>query len=404
MERMQILFINRYFFPDPSATSQILTELTEDLDAEGRTVSVVTGRSAYLGGQRLPREDRHKGIRIIRVSSTNFGRHHPVGRLFDYLSFYISALWTVLRLPPPACLVVMSDPPLLSVLAAVVGMVKRCPTVCWLQDVFPDIAVQAGVLRRGRLATLLGRLATQSLKRMTRVVVLGRCMERHVVKAGISATSVTQLPNWADGSAIQPVERKDNPFIQEHGLQGKFVVMYSGNFGQVHEYDTVRSVIAMLQQFPDIIFCCIGDGLYRQALAKEAADCGWPHVLFLPYENKERLAFSLSAGHLHLVSLKASMVGLSVPSKVYAIMAAGRPMLYVGPASSEAALIIQEAGCGSVIEPGDQAAAIKAVLMGYRDRELLERQGLAGRAHFQDFCDRRLATTKFRTLLQQICR
>lgn len=401
---MNLCFINRYFCPDPSATSQILTELAEDLDAGGDTVTIITGRSAYLGGDQLPAKDCHKGIDIIRVASTNFGRKHPVGRLLDYLSFYASALWTALRLPSPDCLVVMSDPPLLSVLAAVVGALKRCPTVCWLQDVFPEIALQAGVLPSGRMAALLQSLASWSLKRMTRVVVLGRCMERHVMNAGLRRGSVCSIANWADGSAIQPVTRQDNPFLHEHRLQGKFVVMYSGNFGQVHEYETIRALIAALQPFDDTSVCCIGDGMYHQALAKHAADVGWAHVLFLPYQDKDRLAFSLSAGHLHLVSLKPTMVGLSVPSKVYAIMAAGRPMCYVGPRTSEAALVIQEAGCGSVIEPGDHAGALQAVLQGYRDRDRLERQGRAGRAHFEQYWDRSIATRKFATVLQQITR
>ena len=141
---MRIWFINRFFYPDLSATAQILTELAEDLDAQRAHVTVVTGWVAYLGGAvSLPQKDTYKGVEILRVRSTKFGRQSFLGRLLDYASFYVSAIVVSLRARREDCLVVLTDPPLLSVLAAVVRMVKRCKTVCWMQDVFPDIAVQA---------------------------------------------------------------------------------------------------------------------------------------------------------------------------------------------------------------------------------------------------------------------
>src|SRR5262245_52959477 len=143
---MRITFINRYFYPDISATIQLLTELAEDLDAGGESVTVIAGNTCYLTAERLPARDRHRGIQIERVGFTSFGRAPILGRLADYLSFWLSAFWRAVRLKDQDCLVVLSDPPLLSVLAAMVRMVKPIKTVCWLQDVFPEIAVRAGVL------------------------------------------------------------------------------------------------------------------------------------------------------------------------------------------------------------------------------------------------------------------
>src|SRR5207245_1593709 len=141
----------------------------------------------------LPEKDTYKGVEILRVRSTKFGRQSLLGRLLDYASFYVSTIVAALRASRKDCLVVMTDPPLLSVLAAVVRMVKRCKTVCWMQDVFPDIAIQAGVFREGIIARDLRRLGRWSLRRVDRVVVLGRCMQRHVLELGVPPERLVRI-------------------------------------------------------------------------------------------------------------------------------------------------------------------------------------------------------------------
>jgi glycosyltransferase involved in cell wall biosynthesis len=400
---MRIWFINRFFYPDLSATAQILTELAEDLDAQRAHVTVVTGWVAYLGGAvSLPEKDTYKGVEILRVRSTKFGRQSLLGRLLDYASFYVSAIVVSLRARREDCFVVLTDPPLLSVLAAVVRMVKRCKTVCWMQDVFPDIAVQAGVFREGIIARVLRRLGKWSLRRMNRVVVLGRCMERHVLELGVPPERLVRIPNWADGALIRPLDRADNPFLDEVKLRDRFVVMYSGNLGMVHESDTIIGMIRGTRSLERLRFCLVGDGYVKQRLADLARRVQWKHVILLPYQAKERLRYSLAAGDVHLVTLKANMAGLSVPSKIYGIMAAGRPVIFIGPPDSEVAHLVREAACGFVIGPGDVQGAVQALLFYYRDPAQVEEHGYAARAYFERHCDRPIATQRFWQVLQQI--
>jgi colanic acid biosynthesis glycosyl transferase WcaI len=400
---MPILFINRYFYPDLSATAQMLTELAEDLDARGEIVTVITGRTAYLGDEiLLPAKETHKGIHILRVGSTNFGRSRRLGRLADYISFSVAALWAALRSKRQDCLVVLSDPPLLSVIALIVGLLNRVKTVCWLQDIFPDIAFRAGVLREGLVGRLLQRIARWSLHRMDQIVVHGRCMAHHLLSCGLSAHKMIRILNWSDGSHVQPVDRRDNEFLEQHHLRDRFVVMYSGNLGVVHEFKTILALIRGTRSIREICFCFVGEGSQKRQLVEAAQREDWQHVLFLPYQPKERLKFSLSAGDVHLVSLRAEMVGLSIPSKIYGIMAAGRPVIFIGPADSEVAALIREAGCGHVVQPGDGQGAVDALLACYRDRVRLEKQGEAARTFFERYCDRPVATEKFWRLLRQV--
>ena len=401
---MRLLFVNRYFYPDISATSQLLTELAEDLAAKGETVTVITGNTSYLsGGIQLEADERHNGIRILRVGFTRFGRSRLLGRLADYLSFWVCAFWAAVRQKNQDCLVVLSDPPLLSVLAALVRFQNPVKTVCWLQDTFPDIAVRAGVLDDWFAGPVLKRIAKWSLRRLDRVIVIGRCMERRILSEGLPSQSVIQIPNWADGHLIQPVPRHENAFLRRHGLQDRFVVMYSGNHGMVHEYETLVELMRQTREVAELCFCFVGEGVWKPRLVDTARTEGWKHTLFLPYESKEGLKSSLSAADLHLVSLRRDMEGLSIPSKLYGILAAGRPVLFIGPPSSEVSLVIREAGCGFCVVPGDVSWAVRALLAGYHDRALLEEQGAAARHYFDRQCDRTLASTRFEQALERVC-
>jgi colanic acid biosynthesis glycosyl transferase WcaI len=400
---MRLLFINRYFYPDISATSQLLTELAEDLDARGDRVTVITGNTAYLGGEtRLPAREMHHGIRIVRVGFTRFGRSRILGRLSDHLSFWLCAFWAAVRMKDQDCLVVLSDPPLLSVFATIVRFFMPVKTVCWLQDVFPEIAIRAGVLREGMVARLLREMSRWSLGRMDQVVVIGRCMERYLLSHGLPARTLINIPNWADGGHLRPVPRDNNEFLHQHGLQDRFVVMYSGNHGVVHEFETIFALIRETSGIPRLCFCFVGEGAWKPRLVETARAEGWQHVLCLPYQPKASLQSSLSAADVHLVSLRTEMGGLSIPSKIYGILAVGRPMIFIGPPGSEPAAIVREGEFGYSVPPGDTQGAVQALLAAYRDHTLLERQGQAARQYFNTHCDRSIATEQFRQVLQRV--
>jgi len=394
--RHRVLFINRFYYPDVSATSRLLTQLTEDLSEQGQDITVITSRFSYLGApEPWPERGEHRGVHIRRVWSTNFGRRRSAGRLIDYLTFYLSAFRATLTIESVAWLIVMADPPLLSVLAAVAKRLLRCQAACWLQDVFPQIAIQCGLLRKGLVSTWISRMARWSLESLDRVIVVGRCMEQKLLTEGFSGRNVVKISNWADGTQLLPIDRRSNPFVSTHGLQQRFVLMYSGNLGVVHEVDTIEEVLRCTNVLTHFTMCVIGKGAHRARLQRVARDEHWSHVQFLPYQPEETLRFSLTAAHVHLVTLKPNMSGLSVPSKIYGILAAGRPVIFIGPEESEAASIVLEARCGTVIRPDDHQAVVKA-LIAYRDNEaLMQEHGRRARAFFDAHCSRPLGTERF---------
>jgi glycosyltransferase involved in cell wall biosynthesis len=398
---LRVLFINRFYHPDLSATSRLLTQLTEDMANQGPDITVITSRFSYLGGtDAWPEHDQHKGVTITRVWSTHFGRRSGVGRLVDYLSFFMSAFWVVVCTKRVDWLIVLADPPMLSVLAAVAKKLLKCRAACWLQDVFPEIAIQNGLLKQGVFSWWISRVARWSLESLDRVVVVGRCMEQKLLQEGFSGRNLVRIPNWADGTQLLPLDRTSNPFVSDHGLQQRFVLMYSGNLGIVHEVDTVENVLRCTNVLTHFTVCVIGDGAHRGHLERVAQEEQWSHVQFLPYQPEEMLRFSLTAAHVHLVTLKPDMRGLSVPSKIYGILAAGRPVIFIGPEESEAATIVREAQCGYVIRPGDHQAVVKALISYRDDRALVQEHGHRARAYFDAHCSRQLGTEQFVQLLR----
>jgi len=400
---VRLLFINRFFHPDQSATAQLLTDLAVGLATHGIGVTVLTGRLGYLGHVTpSPNEEQYRGVTVRRVWSTRFGRLWPLGRLFDYLSFYLSSAWTAGLARGVDCLVVLSDPPMLSVLAAVLGRLKRWKTICWLQDVFPDIAMRAGLLPEGLLARLLGWAAQWSLRMSDRVVVVGRCMERRLLAVGLQPHRVVLISNWADGDQLTPVAPEENWFRKQQNVQAKTVVMYSGNLGVVHETESLIPVIRRLSATPELCVLFVGEGQGKSRLEDWVCRERLENVRFVGYQAKEHLRYSLSAGDIHLVTLRAEMEGLSVPSKVYGIMAVGRPVVFIGPERSEVAALVRDAGCGVVFAPGECEKAAQTILDLARDHHRRARLGLAGRRYFEQFLDKPVAIQRFYEVLQHM--
>jgi len=400
---VRLLFINRFFHPDQSATAQMLTDLAEGLAVSGTAVTVLTGRLGYLGGETaVPSEEQYKGVTVRRVWSTRFGRQSALGRLFDYLSFYLSSVWAAVQTRDVDCVVVLSDPPILSVQAVLLGRLKGWKTVCWLQDVFPEIAVRADTLREGLRARLLRWAANWSLRSSDRVIVVGRCMERCLLAFGLQRDRVVLIPNWADGDHLTPVAPEDNWFRKQHGLEGQIVVMYSGNLGVVHETEALIHLIHYLRGMREVCFLFVGEGQGKTRLQNWAFQEKLESVRFLGYQNKEDLRYSLSAGDIHLVTLRSKMEGLSVPSKVYGIMAVGRPAVFIGPDGSEVASLIRESGCGEVFSPQESEKAALAILHLVQDYRRRENLGSAGRRYFESFLDKRCAIQRFRAVFQDM--
>ncbi|MBX3302531.1 MAG: glycosyltransferase family 4 protein [Nitrospira sp.] len=396
------VFVNRYFYPDYSATSQLLSDLAFDLASRGQDIHVVTGCQLYGNPlASLPAEESIRGVRVHRVRTSRFGRATLWGRMVDYLTFYLGATWRLLRMIRRGDIVVAkTDPPMMSVPAAWAVKLKGGVLVNWVQDLFPEVATSMDVYGVRFAAPMLKRLRNQSLRLGRSNVVLGEIMAKRLRDEGIPSDRITIIENWADGDAIQPISRQDNPLVQEWGLDGKFVMGYSGNMGHVHEFKTMIDAAEQLRHADDIAFVFIGDGIARRWLESEVVRRGLANVQFHPYQAADRLQWSLSVPDVHFVSLRPTLEGLIVPSKFYGIAAAGRPIIHIGDPDGEIARILERERCGWSFCVGEVDALATCILQLARGgREVID-AGLCARRAFDRKYSRLHALDSWRLLLE----
>jgi glycosyltransferase involved in cell wall biosynthesis len=398
--RRRLIFVNRYFFPDVSATSQLLADLVTALGTTEFEVHVVTSRQRYDDARaKLPSQEVIGGAVVHRTWSTRFGRAGLSGRLLDYLSFYGSSLLTAARLARKGdILVTLTDPPMLSVGHALVARWHGAKLINWLQDLFPEVAIALGASRLpGWAERLLLRMRNWSLRIAAMNVVLGDRMRRRVEALGIAPERIAVIENWADGDAIRPLDASALRASLPAGTE--FVVQYSGNLGRAHEHQTILGAAQLLSGEPGWLFLMVGGGAGMLRLQAEGTRLGLGNLQFLPYRAREQLGDSLAAADVHLSSLLPSMEGLIVPSKFYGVLAAGRPLIVIGdPHGEQAQLVVQE-GCGATIACGD-AEGLAALLRQLRvDLRRCSEGGTRARALFERRYAFPQAAGKWRELL-----
>jgi len=362
---MKLIFVNRYFYPDNSATAQLLSDLAFGLAGRGANVLVITNRQRFDNVDAgLPAHETVHGVQIERVWTSRFGRAPLSARMVDYLSFYLFAsLALVVHASRGDIIVAKTDPPLISVPIALIAFLCGARLVNWAQDVYPEVAERKQVpVARGALGAILRALRNLSLRAAVVNVVLGERMARETRKHAGARARIEVVHNWADGDAIAPIAPAANPLRPAWDLAGKFVVEYSGNMGQVHEFKTILDAAQRLSDRPEIVFLLIGSGFYRVWIEEEVRARKLANVLFKPYQPREQLSESLGIADMHLISLLPAMEGLVVPSKIYGIMACGRPTLNIGDPAGEVAEILVSAKAGFTVPPGDAEAMAGRIL------------------------------------------
>jgi glycosyltransferase involved in cell wall biosynthesis len=339
---VRILLLNQFFFPDSAATSQLLTDLARRLASEGHDIRVICGRSSYAE----PDSTTAPPVQIIRTRDLPFGRG-LLARFFSYLSFLSGTLYCALLGPRPDLVLTLTTPPALPVLGSLLKSVFRARHFIWEMDVYPDIAVDLGVLRpRSWFTRLMGGSFDAARRRADGILALGGCMQDRLIRRGIPPRKIHVAENWADSREVYPL-----PFPNSSPLR----ILYSGNLGLAHDVDTVRAALDVFRSDSRVHFTFAGAGPQRAALEAFCRGRQIPNVSFTGYCPRQELVNSLGACHIGLVTQKSATLGSVVPSKTYGLMAAGRPILYIGPRQATPARIVQQFRCGWQIDPGDSA-------------------------------------------------
>ena len=384
---MRILLLNQFYVPDVAATGQLLSDLAVALVRRGHEVHVLCSRRPYGGGTgRYPAKEVRDGVNVHRVGATGFGRSRLIGRLLDYLSYYVLAAVRAMLLPHMDVCVCLTTPPLIARVGLWLRWLRRTRLVLWTMDLYPQVAVAYGHLKpRGLLHWWLTRKSRVLYRRADAILSLGETMTQRLIEAGAEPGKITTTHNWVPGEVVQPMPAGPGG--------GRVTLMYSGNLGLGHELDTAVHAVARLKDLRDLRAVFVGAGRMLRQLQALVADLDLTNVSFRPPQPLEKLSESLAAGDIHLVSQRPGTQGLIVPSKLYGILAAGRPVLYIGPDDCEVAQIVTTSGCGIVVPPGDEQAAAAALRQLATDADLRNRMGRKGRAYYTEHFGMARSTT-----------
>ena len=409
---MRVLILNQTFYPDVAATAQHMWELAQYLSQNGHDVTVLTSRNLYGTDQKIPAGDEQIGrIRIRRVGGTAMGKRNILARLADFGSFYAAAAYELARLPTPDVFVALTSPPMIAATGIFLKRLARTSQgvkprfVYYVMDLYPDAAIASGMFKSGSiLDRLFSSLTRRTLNAADAVIALGRDMQELILRrygARVCGQKIHIVNPWADGRDLAPLPKQDNPLAKELTLADSFNVLYSGNFGLAHEVNTIVKAIELTADDCTIQWLFIGGGKRLDQLKTQAATSGWSHVRFLPYQSRTLLRQSLCLGDVHLVSQLPQFTGIVVPSKLFGILAVGRPTLMIGPEDAECSRIIREHDAGFVIPIGDAKTLVARLCQLRDDAFLRQRLGDNARRAFDEHYDIRLACGKLEAILTQ---
>jgi colanic acid biosynthesis glycosyl transferase WcaI len=393
--RPRLLVFNQYYWPGVEATAQLLTELCEAL-ADEYEVTVITGR--LRGHEHDPDYERRNGVELIRVHSTAFDRAPLHRRAMNYFTYLTRALRRGLTVQRPDVVLCMTDPPMVGDVALAVAHRFRVPLVVVSQDVFPEIAVELKRLDNPLLVALLRVLTSFYLRRAERVVAIGETMEQRLIAKGTPPARISVIPNWVDTKTLVPRER-DNDWAREQGLVGRFVVMHSGNIGHAQDLDTLVRSATFLRDLEQLEIVLIGFGARHADIVALADQLDVENIRFLEYQPRERLSDSLASADVHFVGLGQGLAGYVVPSRLYGIMAAGRPVIVAADDESETAGLVTRVGAGIVVSPGRPKVLAGAIRAAYGAELDLAEMGRRARGYATTEADRDIAIGRYRELL-----
>ena len=354
-ERKRLLILSQVYVPDPASVGQHLHDFAAEMTRRGYEVLVYCSARGYDDpANRYPSREVRDGVQIRRYALPLYDKRRMLlrvaGSAWAMMALVLMALFT----PRVGCVLFSTSPPLVGFAATLVAMIKRVPRVFWAMDLNPDQLLAMGKLRPGSLVhRVLEWVNRFVLKRATLTIALDRFMEQRLRSGGRRPGRVIVIPPWPHERVVEPLAHANNWFRDRYGLQGKFLVMYSGNHSPANPLDTLLGAAVQLKDEPDIHFAFIGGGTGKPLLDAFVEGHGLTNVLSLPYQPLSDLRYSLSAADVHVVSLGQEMVGIIHPCKVYGAMAVGRPILFLGPAPSHVAAILTEHNIGWHVSHGD---------------------------------------------------
>lgn len=362
-DRKTLLIFSQTFVPDPASVGQHMADVAVEMARRGHRVLVFAANRSYEDASiHYPARENLHGVEVRRLPLSSFGKKSLLTRIIGTFSFMAQCLFLGLFKPNIDAIFFSTSPPMIGLAAAIVRIFRGIPISYWAMDLNPDQLIALGRLKKtGLLARLLESANKFILRNCSLVVALDRFMADRLLARARLADKLIVLPPWPHEEHIENIDPSQNPFRQRHDLNGKFVVMYSGNHSPSNPLATLLEASLAFKDDADIRFLFVGGGLLKKQIEQFIQEHSLKHVISLPYQPLADLKYSLSAADAHVVSLGNDMIGIIHPCKIYGAMAVGRPILYLGPRPSHVSDILDQHQIGWHVAHGDIQSAVQAI-------------------------------------------
>lgn len=418
-QKKNLVLYTNYYYPELASLAQLCTDLCQGLK-EDYNITVICSIPCYTGvieDKYLTQKyyfEEYDGVKVIRVRVPRFDKHNKISRVKNILAYFFRSIFATFKAPKADYILTESQPPILGGLLGVAGKFlnrlrgKKSKMIYIIQDYNPEQTMVVGFSKNKFILKAMMFFDKFSCKRANKVIVVGSDMvptmkKRFTKKDGTVSKSIPDtvfINNWMDENDVYPLE-KDNPkvmdFKRKHGLEGKFVIMYSGNIGLFYDLDNLFKVVERFKDRDDVVFPFVGEGTKKDELMKYAEEHGMKNVVFIPYQSKEELVYSLNAADVHWIVNAQGVKGVSCPSKLYGILAVGKPSLGVLEEGTEARNIIETRKTGHVVSPMDYNGVYRLIeaFLNTSETELKE-MGVRGREYMLGHLTKEISIQKYK--------
>lgn len=408
----KIVFVINYFHPDYASTGQLMTELCQSLSNDFE-ITVIAAQPGYSDNfqkhhSKLIEVEDWKNIKVVRVSLPNVNKNSKISRLKYILQYFLLANFALLKEKNIDLIYTISQPPILGGLIGTIGkFTKKTKHLYNIQDFNPEQAAAVNYTG-GVIHNIAKKVDKLNCNRADHIILVGNDM-KETLKNRFDRKRVpahTVINNWTNEQEIVPLDKSNlevDQFLRRHSLENKFIIMYSGNLGLYYDLENLIRITSEFNSNNQVHFLFIGEGASKSAMENYVTDNGIDNVTFLPYQPKEFIKYSLNAADAHLVVNQKGIKGVSVPSKIYGVMAAGKPILGVLEEGSEADTLIRTSECGFVSEPQDYDLLINHIkLLVAMDVESRKEMGMRGRKYLERNLTKEKSLVKYKELLQRL--
>lgn len=400
---MKIAIYTMYFPPDFGSAPILMNEFATFLTQRGHRVSVITtiprARGKFKFSWKPWITEQRSGFTTIRIWTNSTPQ--PMGRFVAWVIYTVGAtLVSTLVKEKADVLFMRTPPPTLGLTAALLRRLRRSKIILNVQDIHPDLAIESGILKNPVAMRVALAFEKWVYAQASSIVVISEGFRKNLQGKGVPPGKIHVIPNWVDVDFIRP-HPKDNHVSRQLGLDAKFVVMYSGTIttSSLLSLEKVLQVASLLREDNDILFAIVGEGIYKENLQQQAERLQLANVVFIPFRPQDELPYLLSSADVALVPLDTTKSQLSVPSKLYHLMSAGRPVLGLARQDTEVAKVISEVQCGVVVDPDNEQAIADAILDLKRSPQFRERLGSNGRTEVEKNYSQETILKKYEDLM-----